>query len=239
MNSNTLRQQGYWLETGVNNPLHKRLQRHRAQAYERFRRSWQQLILDPYLRDGGKYRYRRYNVLHWQQRRLTVLPYEPHYQTRHHNTVHGGFFRQLRAWLPTTLNNPVLYDIIHWTTQQFTEKSTSWRIQAHQFRITANTTQHGKPTPEGIHQDGADYILILLLDRQHISGGVSRIYDYNRTLLTQTTLQNTGNFILLNDHTVFHDVSTIIPATPPKPGWRDVLVLTFHKSTKTINAKLR
>lgn len=229
---NTLLQSpGYLLMAGNQaSPLQQRLVQGMGQAYQRFRQSWNGLIRDPYLRDGGSYRYRRYSVFHWQYDKLTVLPHEPHYQSSHYNHVHGGFNRHFRAWLPTTLKNPALTRIIQWATKQFsTDPKTLWRIQAHQFRIKANAQQQGKPTPEGVHKDGADYILIMLLDRQNVQGGESQIFDNAMQPLAEGTLVKAGDLVLVNDKQVFHGVTAITPNDPTQPAWRDVLVLTFHK----------
>lgn len=210
--------------------MHQHLVRRMGQAYKRFRQSWHGLFRDPYLRDGGSYRYRRYSVFHWKNNCLELLPHEPHYQSTHYNQVHGGFNRHFRAWLPTTVKNPVLVEIIRWTTQQFPDGAMAlWRIQAHQFRILARSGQAGKPTPEGVHKDGAEYILIMMMDRQNISGGVSRIYDNQMNPLGEGILAQSGDIVLVNDHAVYHGVTEITPTDPTRPAWRDVLVLTFHK----------
>ncbi len=225
-----LHQPGFMFAVGESNRLQQQLVRRMGQAYRRFRASWNGLVRDPYLRDGGDYRYRRYSVLHWRHGKLTVLPHEPHYQSSHYNHVHGGFNRHFRAWLPTTLQNPVLTSIVRWATQQFSRSPQElWRIQAHQFRIVAQPDQLGKPTPEGVHKDGAEYILIMMMDRQNIQGGVSRIYDNAMQPLAEGTLQTQGDLVIVNDHAVYHGVTEIAPAEPTRRAWRDVLVLTFHR----------
>jgi hypothetical protein len=40
--------------------------------------------------------------------------------------------------------------------------------RGHQFRIEARPGEQGKPTPEGMHRDGVDYVLVLLVDRRNI-----------------------------------------------------------------------
>ncbi|EIJ34022.1 Protein of unknown function DUF2257 [Thiothrix nivea DSM 5205] len=215
---------------GETSCLHQQLVRRMGQAYRRFRQSWDGLLLDPYLRDGGSYRYRRYSVFHWKNAELEVLPHEPHYQSTHYNQVHGGFNRHFREWLPTTLRNPVLKEIIRWTTSQFSGGPAQlWRIQAHQFRIVAREDQLGKPTPEGVHKDGAEYILIMMMDRQNIRGGVSCVFGNDMRPLAEGSLEQAGDLMLVNDHAVYHGVTEISPADPAQPAWRDVLVLTFHK----------
>lgn len=216
---------------GETSRLHQQLVRRMGQAYKRFRQSWNGLLSDPYLRDGGHYRYRRYSVFHWKNNSLEVLPYEPHYQSTHYNHVHGGINRHFRSWLPTTLHNPALKEIIRWATSQFScSPAELWRIQAHQFRIVAREDQLGKPTPEGVHKDGAEYILIMMMDRQNIQGGVSRVYDNDMLPLAEGTLEQAGDLMLVNDHAVYHGVTEIGPADPAQPAWRDVLVLTFHRA---------
>ncbi len=225
-----LHKPGFVFALGETNRLQHQLSARMGQAYRRFRASWNGLIRDPYLRDGGSYRYRRYSVFQWQYNRLTPLPHEPHYQSSHYNHVHGGFNRHFRAWLPTTLHNPVLPSIVRWAMAQFSRSpQTLWRIQAHQFRIVARDIQAGKPTPEGVHKDGAEYILIMMMDRHNIQGGVSRIYDNAMQPLAEGVLAQTGDLVLVNDHAVYHGVTEIEPEKPAQPAWRDVLVLTFHR----------
>jgi len=228
---NTLLHPGYLLAAGNRNPnLQNRLGRHMASAFRRFQDSWNSLLPDPFLRDGGRYRLRRYSVFTWQRGRLTRLPHEPHYQSSYHNAVHGGFNRHFRGWLPTTVSNPVFHEILHWCFGRISPDGGDWRIQAHQFRVVARPGQEGRPTPEGVHKDGADYILIMLLDRHNVVGGVTHVYDNAMQPLDSCTLSQAGDLLLVNDHRVYHGVTPILPAESGKPAWRDVLVLTFHRS---------
>lgn len=226
-----LNQRGFIAAVGDSqNRLQTQLRQQMAHAYQRFCRSWNQLLPDPYLRDGGRYRLRRYSVFHWQYGKLKQLPHEPHYQSSYHNAVHGGFNRHFRAWLPTTVSNPVFKRLIAWSVEQFSANpSQLWRIQAHQFRIVASALEEGRPTPEGVHKDGADYILIMLLDRHNVQGGVSHIYNNQMQALGQCTLSTSTDLLLVNDHKVYHGVTPIMPEDKSQAAWRDVLVLTFHR----------
>lgn len=225
-----LKNPGYLFAVGASGRLHQHLVQRMGQAYQRFRQSWSTLLRDPYLRDGGDYRYRRYSVFHWQNTQLKVLPHEPHYQSSHYNHVHGGFNRHFRGWLPTTLQNSALKEIVRWATTQFSHSPRDlWRIQAHQFRIVARPDQLGRPTPEGVHKDGAEFILIMLMDRQNVQGGVSRIYNNAMQPLAEGVLEQPGDLVIVNDHAVYHGVTEITPLDPTRSAWRDVLVLTFHK----------
>ncbi|WP_020559312.1 2OG-Fe dioxygenase family protein [Thiofilum flexile] len=226
-----LQTSGYQLEIGANQPLQRQLVQFSANAYQRFVKSWRQLCIDPFLRDGGSYRLRRYSVFQWSGGRLTLLPHEPHYQSSHYNKVHGGFNRHFRPWLATTVSNVAFKRIVQWCIEQFGARALqqTWRIQAHQFRILAQAHEAGKPTPEGVHKDGADYILVMLLDRHNIVGGESQLFDNAMQPLEQATLSQRGDLLLINDAKVYHGVTEIEPQDNTVPAWRDVLVLTFHR----------
>ena len=51
-----------------------------------------------------------------------------------------------------------------------------WYVEAHQFRIDT-TDGIGRPTPEGAHRDGVDLVAVLLVGREGIKGGETRVFD--------------------------------------------------------------
>ncbi|MGV6809624.1 MAG: 2OG-Fe dioxygenase family protein [bacterium] len=225
-----LKQRGYQICLGAH-PLQRELQQHYRHSFTRFAQSWDYLRPDRFLRDHGHYRWRRYSVFTWQSKRLHLLAHEPHFQQSQYNGIHGGFYRLFAAWMKPTFNNPVLYRIVQWVTMQISpHPKQAWRIQAHQFRITANPEESGKPTPEGMHKDGADYVLIMLLNRENVQGGTSHIYSNQKQLLDEVCLQQAGDLLLINDQHIYHDVSNIYPKYKTQAAWRDVLVLTFHRA---------
>ncbi len=233
-----LETQGYSIlqrKDGSNDLWQQKLQTLSTQL-KAFKQSWENLPADDFLNDGGHYRYRRYSVFNWQidtkkdQGQLTLLPHEPHYQSTYRNAMNGGIYRIFSPFKTTTLKNPVLKNIIYWAVKNISFKQQqSWRIQAHQFRIEANINEIGKPTPEGIHRDGADFILIMLLQRHNIIGGVSHIYSDDKKLQFGAVLEQLGDAVLLDDRKVWHGVSEIYSLDKKNSGYRDVLVLTFHK----------
>ena len=195
-----------------------------------FKQSWNNLKVDPYLEKGKQFRLRRYSVLLWSQKNINILAHENHYQSKFYNHIYGGVNREFSPINNSILNNPFMKNIIHWNIDLFNRKNEqSWRIQCHQFRILATADQAGQPTPEGIHQDGADYVFIMLMNRHNISGGISSIYNKNKKLLSSTTLKEEGESILVNDRKLLHGVTDIKLKCKDEEGYRDVLVLSFHK----------
>jgi len=196
-----------------------------------FSQSWNDLPADQFLSDGGHYRYRRYSVFNWSmtKSKLDLLPHEPHYQSTYRNNMNGGIYREFEAFKKETLENPLLTGIINYIASEISfSNEKQWRIQAHQFRIQANADEAGQPTPEGVHRDGADFILIMVLNRKNISGGENHIYDDSKKLVFSGTLENAGNAVLIDDRIVWHGVSEVYPVDDKQPSHRDVLVLTFH-----------
>ncbi|RCS59763.1 2OG-Fe dioxygenase family protein [Parvibium lacunae] len=202
--------------------------------------TWQRLPQDRYLKDGGSYRARRHDSLIQEvgqttPTRLQLMPYRPHWQPTTYNALHGGirrWFEPLEAhlWHPPSL----LSALIEWLGHLFEQVRAAqgqeverWFIEAHQFRIDASTGM-GKPTPEGAHRDGVDFVALLLLARDNVEGGLTRIYDQAGQCLQATTLSHPGTLMLLDDTRVVHETSPITPAQSTLPAYRDTLVLTYR-----------
>jgi len=103
-----------------------------------------------------------------------------------------------------------------------------WRVEVHQFRIEARADEAGEPTPEGIHRDGVDFVLVLLVDRVNIERGTTTIHAPDGRELGQFTLTHAFDAALVDDHRVFHGVTSVVPQDPRQPAHRDVLVVTFR-----------
>ena len=101
-----------------------------------------------------------------------------------------------------------------------------WFIEAHQFRVdTAGGI--GRPTPEGAHRDGVDFVAVLMLERHAIKGGETRVFEAEGPRGVRFTLQRPWSTVLLDDERVIHETSPIQPLDGH--GWRDTLVLTFRQ----------
>lgn len=200
--------------------------------WDDFAASWSQLEKDTFMGDGGAYRYRRYAVFQAQEEGgLTQLDEQRHYQSVVYNTLNGGLYREYPCFEDSTLDNPVFRELLEYTrdsVQKARRDMASWRFETHQFRILANGEETGKPVPEGIHQDGVDYVFIFMVDRANVRGGVSRVYKPDGHLMAELKLRQPMDFMVVNDHTVFHYVTPVYPRKPDRPAHRDVLVITVR-----------
>ena len=88
-----------------------------------------------------------------------------------------------------------------------------WYIEAHQFRIdTAEGI--GRPTPEGAHRDGVDYVAVILVDRGNVRGGETRVFEAQGIAGVRFTMLEPWTTLLLDDARVIHET------TPIQPGRR-------------------
>jgi len=199
----------------------------------KFARSWDDLGLDTYMADGGRYRKRRHAAFRAQDGRISRKPHQPHYQSRDYNALNGGIARWFEPMQEATAATAAFQSILGLCDSLFSELTPvpAWHIEVHQFRIEARPGQEGRPTPEGVHQDGVDWVLVLMVGRQNIAEGTTTIHGADRTQLGSFTLQAPLDSALLDDHRVLHGVTPVRPLDPAAPAHRDVLVLTFRRES--------
>lgn len=149
--------------------------------WERFRASWGDLGIDTYMADRGSYRRRRHAVFAIDQvAGIQEKPHQPHYQSLDYNHLNGGVERWFQPIEPVLRQGDSLRTILSYTHELFgalAPQVSRWHVEVHQFRIEAARDQLGKPTPEGMHRDGVDYVAVLLIDRHNIDSGTTSIHQ--------------------------------------------------------------
>jgi hypothetical protein len=204
--------------------------------WDSFAASWDDLGLDTYMADGGRYRRRRYSVFDVAADEIELKPHQPHFQMLDHNPLNGGIERWFEPIAPHIAHHPTLLAVIETCRAAFGPPpagSLSWHVEVHQFRIEANGSSAGRPTPEGLHRDGVDRVLIMLIAKENITGGMSIIQDGSGHRLATRTLSSPFDAVFLDDTRVLHGVTEIRPECRDKAAFRDVLVVTF-KSAGTL-----
>jgi hypothetical protein len=192
--------------------------------------SWDHLPTDPHLADGGKYRFRRHAsfIQTMTPPALSDVPYRPHWQPKAFNKLHGGIHRDFSPIDPEVAADPSFRALISRFGHVFAEISPTpkWFVEAHQFRIDASHGE-GRPTPEGAHRDGVDFVALILIERGDIDGGATTIQADDGTTLADITLAQPWTAMLLDDRRVIHATTPIRPAGA-RPH-RDSLVLTYRR----------
>lgn len=190
--------------------------------------SWSDLPEDTYLRDGGRYRHRRHSCLLVENGRLLAGPRRAHYQPPEYNALHGGMQRWFDPVSDAVLAHPAWQALLLGLSAQcsMVMPAPRWHIEAHQFRIDTGEGI-GRPTPEGAHRDGVDFVAVILVQRHAIIGGETRVFAADRPDGQRFTLSQPWSLLLLDDARMIHESTPIQPAGA-EPGHRDTLVLTWR-----------
>jgi hypothetical protein len=108
-----------------------------------------------------------------------------------------------------------------------------------QIRITSSVDMQGLPTAEGVHQDGAELVMVMFVKGHNLTAnsGESRVYSLDQPLgpITdeskaqqfrkfQHTMRDPFEAVLLSDRKVKHDNLPVVMKDPSLPATRDVLV---------------
>lgn len=193
--------------------------------------SWNRLEQDQYMADGGRYRKRRHATyaISGAGQRAQLMPYQPHYQTVDYNPLNGGVARYFAPILDDLHQSVTLAALLEFGSAVFRQITGNhqWHIELHQFRIEARDGKMGRPTPEGVHRDGVDFVIVVMIRRVNIDSGATTIYDLDNHLVGEFTLREPFDMVLVNDRRVYHGVTPITQLDPKAEAYRDVLVITF------------
>lgn len=196
-----------------------------------FAASWGDLAPDTYLAARGRHRRRRHAVFSVDPTgKIHRESHQPHYQSLTYNPLQGDIQRWFEPVQPAIADGASLRRILAFSRELFgplAPATRRWRIEVHQFRIEARADEAGEPTPEGVHRDGVDYVLVLLIDRSNIESGTTTIHAHDGALLGSFTLTHALDAALVDDARVCHGVTAVTPLDPAQPAHRDVLVVTF------------
>jgi hypothetical protein len=196
-----------------------------------FAGSWNDLELDRHMADGGRYRRRRHAVFATGVEGGTERqPHQPHYQALDYNPLNGGVARWFAPMAEDVGGGHSLRTILEFTRALFTRLAPAvprWKIEVHQFRIEAQPGSDGLPTPEGLHRDGVDFVLVLLVNRTNIASGTTSIHGPDGDERGRFTLTHPLDAALVDDARVAHGVTPVKAIDPEQPAYRDVLVVTF------------
>jgi hypothetical protein len=201
--------------------------------WDTFAASWSDLEVDRWMADRAAYRRRRHAVFHLAaDGTLSAQAHQAHYQGLHYNPLHGGVQRWFEPIAPAQLHSSSLRSVLlacHRLFAPLRPAALGWKVEVHQFRIEAKAGEAGLPTPEGVHRDGVDWVLVLMIQRHNIVAGTTTIHDLARAQVGSFTLCAPFDAALVDDQRCFHGVTAVLPADPAQTGWRDVLVVTLQQ----------
>jgi hypothetical protein len=205
----------------------------RPETLAPFFASWERLETDAFMRDGGRYRRRRIANFAAEPgvpgHRRGV--HRPHFQAVVHNTLNGGVDRWFAPMEDAVAEGAPLQAMLDLgrAMADALHGPLPWFVEAHQFRIEAAAGAPGFPTPEGVHHDGVDVVLIAMIARTNLVGGETLVEAPDGAPLARFVLRDALDTALLDDVRVKHGVTPVAPEDPALPSCRDVLVLTWKR----------
>jgi hypothetical protein len=201
--------------------------------WQRLCEDWGRLEPDRYLEAGAMFRLRRYGRYSWSPPDdvLTAITNEPYFQPKEENPYAGGIPRTFAPLLPSTVGNPFLHALVRATFACLPldgdRLRNAWEVRIHQVRIVASPGKPALPAPEGIHQDGTDFLTLHLVRRRNVVGGETTIYDLQRRPIQHHTMLETLDSFILQDPRIMHGVTPVHSADGLRPGTRDLLGVDF------------
>ncbi len=187
-----------------------------------FRRFFENLPADPYVKE--KYRFRRLSRFAISGGGLIKLPHGYFLQSKDYNPLAGDIKREF-AELDEALIALEAFKKLVFEFSDYCKLKPGAEIGVHQIRISCSPANFGNPAPEGIHQDGTDYIGIFSVERVNVQGGETHLYTARKEKPMFKKVLHPGELLLVNDREFYHFTTPVKPLADGE-GTRDVFVLT-------------
>ncbi|MEZ0096351.1 2OG-Fe dioxygenase family protein [Streptacidiphilus sp. EB129] len=181
---------------------------------------------DPYM--GNLTRYKRFDQyrLSWTEGTgwgFELLPHRDYTTFTDFNPVAGGI---RRTYEPLEADFTPLIRI--GAEAIGLDTTEDWQINVHQNRTRATPDKPGQLTPEGVHHDGHEYVMISVFVRDNVEGGETRLWLDGAEEPFWAGTVSPGQAVLLDDRAIAHDVTDVLPKDG-KPGHRDILIVAFSR----------
>ena len=184
-----------------------------------FAASWNELEVDTYMADGGRYRRRRHAVFGVAARERPAEPHQPHYQTLEYNPLNGGIARWFERIAPRSGTGATLQ-----TGSRSSAALRRWRAVARGASRSINSELKPAAARKGGRRPKASIATASTTcsscwsspqyrPRHHLDPWRRRGTAYGEFTLTEPF-----DSALLDDTRVSHGVTPVQPIDPTAPG---------------------
>ena len=181
----------------------------------------------------GKYRLRRYSVVElrtsfWNAQinvEVEKLDHREFSQDEHLNRHQGGMVRNFEEIEDEVLQSVGMKEILL-SFKEANKLHDGQEVEIHQMRVSTQKDGTAKTSPEGVHQDGFDYIAMIGISRHNISGGELLAYKTKKSNPFLNYALN-GEMVMIKDDELWHNATPIV-AYPEREeqGYGDWFILT-------------
>ena len=173
----------------------------------------------------GKYRLRKYSVVKkvegFHGNNYIKMPDRTFNQSSEYNEHQGGVERAFEPIEDGAIYGHTVQDCLA-RFASACEIPDGIEIEIHQMRVLA--TDEGQLSPEGVHQDGYDRIMMMGVRRSNITGGDMLLYRTKTgDPVVNMTLED-GEYAILNDRVMWHNGSKPEKINPDQEGFMDFIV---------------
>jgi hypothetical protein len=188
--------------------------------------SYDDCPLDEFMGNGTRFKRFSQYKLSWRESGgwdFGLLPHRDYTAFKKFNPVGGGIRRSYQ---------PIQVDFMPFIRAAADEipldHSDEWQINVHQNRTCAANGKPGPLTPEGVHQDGHEYVMIAILRRNNVTGAQTRLWRLGAPAPFWAGTLDAGQAVLLDDRAIAHDVTDLVSADG-RPGHRDIVIAAFSR----------
>lgn len=179
---------------------------------------------DPYADD--RLRSRRYSCFQFKGGKLIRGQHKDFMQSSDINKYVGDVERKYEEIEDILLENDIFLQIFS-EFQNRTGLSEDSVIEAHQIRWHCKR-RIKEPAPEGMHQDGFDFIGMYMINTYNVDGGEIMLYDDpDEPPCFKKRFEN-GEFAVMSDKKMFHNAAPLVPTANKEDGHWDMIVLTAN-----------
>lgn len=108
------------------------------------------------------------------------------------------------------------------------DRSEDWQLNVHQNRSRAEPGHPAPLTPEGVHHDGHEFVMIAVLRKVNVGGAQTRLWKPGANEPFWRGTLEARQAVLLDDRAVAHDVTEVLCADGGT-GYRDILIVAFSR----------
>lgn len=192
---------------------------------QEFLDSYDDCPVDEYMGGGTRFkRFSQYKLIHGDDGwRFQLLPHRDYTAFKQFNPVGGGM---KRTYEPIQVDFTPLIKLAIEGLELDTRED--WQINVHQNRTIAQGDRTGPLTPEGIHHDGHEFVMIGVLRRHNVGGALTRLWNPGEEKPFWTGTLSAGQAVLLDDRAIAHDVTDVTSADGGAAN-RDIFIVAFSR----------
>lgn len=199
-------------------------------------RTFEELVQDIQMGDGGRYRFRRYSRFKMTRKERGSLSLEDLrgnsiHQSLEDNPLNGGVTRTFEPLSQVLVESAFLRELIAQDAElvaaldpDFVSRPVA--VGVHQVRIVAVGKAEGKPAPEGVHRDAERFTFQHFWARRSVEGGEFVAYNQEKTESFRWLQRERLDSVLFLG-TTWHSATPIVCEAGAESGYRDIFLVDF------------